>query len=67
MDEADLLSDRIAVMSRGRVFASGTPLFLRSHFGHGYNLSLSMGGEGGHVDQVMEAVHKHVASAQIFS
>eukprot|EP01083_Nonionella_stella_P069834 186422_1 len=73
MDEADLLSDRIAVMSRGRIFACGTPLFLRTRFGHGYNLSLSVGagdlesGTGHCVDRILDSLHGYVAGARLFS
>eukprot|EP00002_Diphylleia_rotans_P008603 TRINITY_DN1856_c0_g1_i5.p1 TRINITY_DN1856_c0_g1~~TRINITY_DN1856_c0_g1_i5.p1 ORF type:complete len:1310 (-),score=247.31 TRINITY_DN1856_c0_g1_i5:79-4008(-) len=40
MDEADLLGDRIAIMSGGRVAACGSPLFLKNKFGHGYTLTM---------------------------
>uniref|UniRef100_A0A8C9PG07 ABC transporter domain-containing protein n=1 Tax=Spermophilus dauricus TaxID=99837 RepID=A0A8C9PG07_SPEDA len=33
MDEADLLGDRIAIISQGRLYCSGTPLFLKNCFG----------------------------------
>ncbi|XP_065191428.1 phospholipid-transporting ATPase ABCA3-like [Sycon ciliatum] len=40
MDEADLLGDRIAIMSKGRVVCSGSSLFLKSKFGVGYHMVL---------------------------
>ncbi|KAF3819618.1 hypothetical protein GH733_015127 [Mirounga leonina] len=40
MDEADLLGDRIAIISQGRLYCSGTPLFLKSCFGTGFYLTL---------------------------
>uniref|UniRef100_F6Y251 P-type phospholipid transporter n=2 Tax=Monodelphis domestica TaxID=13616 RepID=F6Y251_MONDO len=40
MDEADLLGDRIAIISRGRLYCSGTPLFLKNCFGTGFYLTL---------------------------
>ena len=40
MDEADLLGDRIAIISQGRLKACGSSLFLKSHFGTGYSLRL---------------------------
>jgi hypothetical protein len=40
MDEADLLGDRIAIISHGRLKACGSSLFLKSHFGQGYSLRL---------------------------
>ncbi|XP_019523093.1 PREDICTED: retinal-specific ATP-binding cassette transporter [Hipposideros armiger] len=40
MDEADLLGDRIAIISHGRLYCSGTPLFLKNCFGTGFYLTL---------------------------
>ncbi|KAM7400259.1 hypothetical protein PAMA_004793 [Pampus argenteus] len=40
MDEADLLSDRIAIISKGQLHCSGSPLFLKSCFGVGFYLTL---------------------------
>ncbi len=36
MDEADALSDRIAVMVGGRLKCIGTPLYLKNAYGDGY-------------------------------
>lgn len=41
MDEADILGDRIGIMSSGRVTALGTSIFLKSKFGVGYNLTIA--------------------------
>lgn len=38
MDEADILGDRIGIMKGGKVVALGSPIFLKSTFGAGYNL-----------------------------
>lgn len=38
MDEADILGDRIAIMSAGRLQCVGTPYFLKQHYGAGYTL-----------------------------
>lgn len=40
MDEADLLGDRIAIISHGKLKCCGSPLFLRSTYGDGYKLTL---------------------------
>ncbi|KAL1772572.1 retinal-specific ATP-binding cassette transporter [Sigmodon hispidus] len=40
MDEADLLGDRIAIISQGRLYCYGTPLFLKNCFGTGFYLTL---------------------------
>ena len=41
MDEADFLGDRIAIMSKGSLRCCGSPLYLKSKYGSGYNLILS--------------------------
>lgn len=33
MDEADLLADRIAIMSKGQLKCCGSSLFLKKHYG----------------------------------
>jgi len=41
MDEADILGDRIAIMTSGKVNALGSSIFLKSKFGAGYNLTIA--------------------------
>ena len=41
MDEADILGDRIAIMSEGVVQCTGSSLFLKKRYGVGYNLVLA--------------------------
>ena len=41
MDEADILADRKAVLSNGRVQCVGSSLFLKKQFGIGYVLRLN--------------------------
>ena len=36
MEEADALSDRIAVLVSGKLNCIGTPLYLKNNFGEGY-------------------------------
>ena len=38
MDEADVLGDRIAIMSQGKLRAVGSSFFLKKQFGVGYHL-----------------------------
>jgi ATP-binding cassette, subfamily A (ABC1), member 3 len=38
MNEADLLGDRIAIMSQGRIKCLGSPQFLKQHYGHGFKM-----------------------------
>jgi ATP-binding cassette subfamily A (ABC1) protein 1 len=40
MDEADILSDRVAVIAQGKLVAHGTPYFLKNKFGQGYFLTI---------------------------
>ena len=40
MDEADILGDRVAIMTKGKVTCLGSSLFLKRKFGVGYNLQL---------------------------
>nr|XP_054607334.1 retinal-specific phospholipid-transporting ATPase ABCA4 [Nothobranchius furzeri] len=40
MDEADLLSDRVAIISQGRLYCCGSPIFLKNCFGAGIYLTL---------------------------
>ena len=41
MDEADILGDRIAIMTEGDVQCIGSSLFLKNRYGVGYNLKIS--------------------------
>ena len=40
MDEADILGDRIAIISQGKLRCCGSSLFLKKSFGSGYYLTL---------------------------
>ncbi|XP_028818388.1 LOW QUALITY PROTEIN: ATP-binding cassette sub-family A member 1 [Denticeps clupeoides] len=40
MDEADLLGDRIAIISHGKLCCCGSPLFLKARLGTGYYLTV---------------------------
>ncbi|XP_055796674.1 phospholipid-transporting ATPase ABCA1 isoform X1 [Salvelinus fontinalis] len=40
MDEADLLGDRIAIISQGKLCCCGSPLFLKAKLGMGYYLTV---------------------------
>ncbi|XP_036411124.1 phospholipid-transporting ATPase ABCA1 [Megalops cyprinoides] len=48
MDEADLLGDRIAIISQGKLCCCGSPLFLKARLGTGYYLTaVKRDAEGG--------------------
>ena len=40
LDEADVLSDRIAILSKGRLKCLGSPMFLKRAYGVGYQLTV---------------------------
>lgn len=40
MDEADVLGDRIGIMSKGQMMCLGSSLFLKKRFGSGYKLTM---------------------------
>ena len=40
MDEADVLGDRIGIMSKGKIRCLGSSLFLKNRFGAGYKLTM---------------------------
>ena len=42
LDEAEVLSDRIGVISRGKLLTLGTPTFIKKNFGDGYHLDISI-------------------------
>lgn len=48
MDEADILGDRIAIISHGKLCCVGSSLFLKSNFGGGYYLTLVKNEADGH-------------------
>lgn len=51
MDEADILGDRIAIMSDGQLRCAGSPLFLKKTYGVGYQLTVERNSGGGEVNE----------------
>ncbi|CAF0969125.1 unnamed protein product [Didymodactylos carnosus] len=66
MDEADILSDRIAIIGDGRIRCCGSPFFLKTKYGVGYHLILSKNVEAD-VENIVQIVQKHVPLAQLES
>ncbi|KAJ3354487.1 ATP-binding cassette sub- A member 5 [Entophlyctis luteolus] len=64
MDEADILADRKAIISKGLVRCSGTSLFLKSKFGDGYHLTCAKEA-GCEDDKVITFVQSFVGSANL--
>eukprot|EP00041_Stephanoeca_diplocostata_P037453 m.1419052 g.1419052 ORF g.1419052 m.1419052 type:complete len:1793 (-) comp25039_c0_seq8:263-5641(-) len=66
MDEADLLGDRIAIMSDGVIKCFGSSIFLKRLYGVGYSLTMVTKPDSDSA-QVLAFVQKHVPSATIQS
>ena len=43
MEEADVLGDRVVIMSHGQAQCNGSPLFLKRQLGDGYTLTMTKG------------------------
>ncbi|XP_034242493.1 phospholipid-transporting ATPase ABCA1-like isoform X2 [Thrips palmi] len=69
MDEADLLGDRIAIISAGRLQCCGSSVFLKGRFGSGYYLTVEWRQDGNDVAnkaaRLRQMVTETVASAQV--
>lgn len=63
MDEADILADRKAVVSRGRLRCCGSSLFLKNKFGIGYHLTLVLDGNARETG-ITKLVNQHVPMAE---
>lgn len=58
MEEADILGDRIAIMSHGKIQAIGSSLRLKSRFGAGFRLTMLLPDPTAHYDGVVNFVNK---------
>ncbi|GMF36770.1 unnamed protein product [Phytophthora fragariaefolia] len=67
MDEADILSDRIAILAEGELRCCGSSLFLKNRFGAGYNLTLVKDDATCDDNDVSAFVTSFVPSAQLLS
>ncbi|KAL3693440.1 hypothetical protein R1sor_007091 [Riccia sorocarpa] len=63
MDEADLLCDRIAIMSEGRLRCCGSSLYLKAKFGVGYNLTMTKLNQACNERAVRELILEHLPQA----
>ncbi|KAJ8065867.1 hypothetical protein OCU04_004969 [Sclerotinia nivalis] len=64
LDEADLLADRIAILSKGTLRAEGSSVELKEKLGGGYRINLPIGHEHKEPPQV-EGVNQHVSFGQM--
>ena len=66
MDEADMLSDRKAIIAHGKLRCVGSSLFLKSHFGLGYSLELTKDGDGStSTEPIQQLIMRHVPNATL--
>ncbi len=65
MEEADLLGDRIGIMSEGKMICSGTGSFLKNYYGVGYNLKMSAADSQCDPEKVYSFVCKYVPTAKM--
>ena len=63
MEEAEVLADRIAVISEGQVRCIGTSLYLKNNYGDGYRLTLVT--EPANVEQVRLQIRKVIPSCRV--
>lgn len=63
MDEADILADRKAVISKGKLRCCGSSLFLKNKFGIGYHLTLVLEGNT-RENAITRLVTSHVSKAE---
>lgn len=60
MDEADLLGDRIAIMSAGKLLTVGSSHWLKSEYGDGFELTLVKADDYSNMDDDI-SVHSHMS------
>ncbi|XP_052780875.1 phospholipid-transporting ATPase ABCA3-like isoform X2 [Mya arenaria] len=66
MDEADILGDRIAIMSDGVIKCCGTSMFLKKLYGAGYHMVMVKGAQC-NVQKLTELVQAHISGATLES
>ena len=64
MEEADVLGDRIAIMSEGQVKCTGSPMFLKSNLGAGFSLTITKDSNT-ESEPILKLVRKIVTESKI--
>ncbi|CAG9854771.1 unnamed protein product [Phyllotreta striolata] len=64
MDEADILADRKAVVSKGEVRCCGSSLYLKNKFGVGYHLTMVLE-DGASSEDLLRLVKSYVANGEM--
>uniref|UniRef100_A0A3Q3GSS5 P-type phospholipid transporter n=1 Tax=Labrus bergylta TaxID=56723 RepID=A0A3Q3GSS5_9LABR len=67
MDEADILGDRIAIISHGKMRCCGSSLFLKKCFGSGYYLTLVRDGTGKMTSQRDGIIQSQAKEEKVFT
>ncbi|NWU77349.1 ABCAD protein, partial [Onychorhynchus coronatus] len=62
LDEAEVLSDRIAILQRGQLRCCGSPSYLRETYGQGHSLTLTKK-DPMHIVRVTSLVQTHIPEA----
>ena len=65
MDEADRLSDRVAIIDQGRLLVLDTPQALKTRLGEGDVLELSLNGSPVSLDEIKSALHGLVGQVEL--
>ncbi|XP_068118184.1 ABC-type organic anion transporter ABCA8-like [Hyperolius riggenbachi] len=64
MDEADILADRKAVLSNGRLKCVGSSFFLKRKWGIGYHLRIQMT-PSSNIEAMASLIKQHISSAKL--
>jgi len=68
MDEADILGDRIAILSQGQLRCVGSSLFLKKEYGVGYQITIEKAPNQPHIDaEISDLVQSIVPEATLLS
>ena len=65
LDEADLLSDEIAIISSGELQCIGTTMFLKRKYGEGYNLIIEMNSDENQFNRLTDFLRKFMFDIQV--
>lgn len=63
MEEADALSDRVAIMIRGQLKCIGTPIALKNEYGDGYRLSVVVTKDD--IEEAVAAIKKIIPAGNL--
>lgn len=67
LEEADLLADRIAIMSHGSIVCFGTSHFLKSRYGVGYSLVLTANTQDSNLRKIRFTLEQNLSNFQVLS